>query len=192
MRIEKFKYYFRKPKSEITKDILLWLMISGLVAIAATSPYFIQNFLRSYKKWKKYPRRKLQDTFTYLRKRGLLETSYKNNQMFISLTDEGKRKAGFLQVDSLKIPRPQKWDGKWRILLFDIAEMKKKHREALRGKLKELGFFLFQKSVWVHAFNCKAEMELLRDFFGLSEYELCLIVVNHIENDKELRKFFAV
>lgn len=41
MEIKKYKYYFTKPKSEITKDILTWLLITGAIFIAASSPYFI-------------------------------------------------------------------------------------------------------------------------------------------------------
>ncbi|MBI1971660.1 MAG: hypothetical protein HYS52_02325, partial [Candidatus Wildermuthbacteria bacterium] len=141
---------------------------------------------------KKYPKRKIQDTFSSFRKRGLLEINRSNKQVYISLTKEGKKKAGILQINDLRIARPKKWDGMWRVLLFDIAHEKRSYREALRGKLKELNFFLFQKSVWVHAFDCKAEMGILRDFFGLNSQEMCLLVVESIEHDEKLREFFGV
>ena len=192
MGIAKYRYYFSKPKSEITKDILLWLALAGVISIVATSPYFIRNLLGSYTRFSKYQKRKVSDAFSYFRKRGLLTIQSSNNQIYISLTKEGRKKAGLFQIDSLKIARSPKWDKKWRILVFDIAQMKKFYREALRGKLKALGFFLFQKSVWVHAFDCRAEIELLRDFFGLSSNEICLIVTEQIEHDGELQKFFDV
>lgn len=190
MGIAKYRYYFSKPKSEIAKDVLLWLFVAGAVTIAVTSPYFIRNVLTANEKFKKYPKRKIQDTFSSFKKRGLLDIQRHNNQIYISLTKEGRKKAGLFQIDSLKILKPQKWDKKWRVLIFDIAQMKKFYREALRGKLKQLGFFPFQKSVWVHAFDCRAEIELLRDFFGLSTQEMCLIVAEQVEHDQGLRKFF--
>lgn len=192
MGIAKYKYYFKKPKSEITKDVLLWVFAAGLISIAATSPYFIQNVLRENKKLKKYPKRKIQDAFASFKRRGLLKVEYHNNQIYISLTKEGKKKAGILQINDLRIARPRQWDGKWRVLIFDIAHEKRFYREALRGKLKELHFFLFQKSVWVHAFDCKAEMDILRDFFGLNSHEMCLVTAERIEHDEELRHFFDV
>jgi len=115
-----------------------------------------------------------------------------NHQIYISLTKEGKQKAGILQIDNLRIARPKKWDGKWRVVLFDIPHEKRSYREALRGKLKELHFFMFQKSVWVHAFDCKAEMEILKDFFGFNSKEMCIMVSEYIGHDEELRKFFRV
>lgn len=192
MGLKKYKYYFKKPKSEISKDVLTGLLIAGVICIAGSSPYFIRNLLKNYKKWKKYPKRKVYDTFYNFKRSGLIEIKKEGHQIYISLTKEGKKKAGMLQIDSLKIKRPKKWDGKWRIIIFDIAQLKKIYREALRGKLKELGFRPLQKSVWVYPFDCQAEIEVLKDFFGLSEKEVRLIVAEDIGKDNELRQFFKL
>jgi len=192
MGVRKYKYYFKKPKSEIVKDVLYWLFVAESVVIAATSPYFLRNLLRSFKNSRKYPKKKVYDTFYYLRKHGFIEITQKGHQIYISLTKEGKKKAGLFQIDFLKIKRPKKWDGKWRIIIFDISQLKKIYREALRGKLKELGFYSLQKSVWIYPFDCQAETELLRDFFGLTENEMRLIVAEDIGDDKKLKEIFKL
>lgn len=186
----KYKYYFKQPSSEIVKDVLRWLMISGVVYIAASSPYFIRNLIKAFKYSKKYPNKRVYDTFYRLEKEGCIQIKKENEQIYISLTNKGKKKAGWLQVDKLRIKEPKKWDGKWRVVVFDIIELKKFHREAFRGKLKELGFRPMQKSVWIHPFNCRDEINLLRDFFGLTEKDLRLLVVESIGEDKELRDLF--
>lgn len=190
MRIRKYKYYLAKPRSEITKDILKWLVIGGMIAIAATSPYFVQNVINAYQKSKKYPKRKVSDTFYRLRSRGMIEIQTINHQIYISLTPEGRKKAGILQIDKLKITRPKRWDRKWRLLMFDIPQTRKISREALRGKLKELGFFPLQKSVWAYPFDCRAEVEILQEFFGLSQSEVRLIITESIGDDSKLRQEF--
>lgn len=192
MSFKKYKYYFKKPRAEIVKDIFRWLAIAGAVSIAATSPYFLRNLLIDYKKWKRYPNKKISDAFYNLRRQGLIKIQKKNYQIYISLTEKGKKKAGWLQIDSLKIAEPPKWDKKWRMVIFDIAQFKKLHREAFRGKLKELGFYPLQKSVWVHPFDCRAEIELLKDFFGLSEKELRLIITEDLGEDTKLKKLFKI
>lgn len=53
------------------------------------------------------------------------------------------------------------WDGKWRIVVFDIPEKHKKLRHALRWKLREWEFTFWQKSVWV---SKKDLVKPLRDF----------------------------
>jgi len=191
MGLRKYKYYFSKPKSEIVKDVFSWLAIAGVICIAASSPYFIRSLLNNYKKWKKYPKKKVGDTFYNLKRQGLIEIKKKGYQIYISLTEEGKRKAGIFQIDKFKIRR-EKWDGRWRLVIFDISQLKKTYREAFRGKLKELGFYQLQKSVWIHPFDCQAEIELLRDFFGLSEKEIRLIVAENIGNDSKMKGFFKL
>lgn len=190
--MSKYKYYFRKPRSEIVKDILSWLLIGGAIFIAATSPYFIRNVSKSFKNAKKYNKKNVYNAFYRLRREGCINFTKVNNQLYISLTDKGKKKAGWLQINSLRVKKPKKWDEKWRMVIFDIAELKKTYREAFRGKLKELGFYPLQKSVWVHPFDCSDEIELLKDFFGLSEDEMILITTERITQDNLLKKFFSL
>lgn len=192
MTLRKYRYYFKKPRSEIVKDIMKWLLISGTIVVAAQSPYFIVNLLRNYRTWKKYPKKKVGDTFSNLRKQGFLEIEREANQIYIRLTEEGRKRAGMFQINDLEIKKPRKWDRRWRIVIFDISQLKKRYREAFRGKLKELGFYCLQKSVWVHPFECQGEIELLKDFFGLSEDELRLIVAEELGNDNKLRGHFKL
>jgi DNA-binding transcriptional regulator PaaX len=188
----KYKYYFRKPTSEITKDILKGLAVAGVVMLAGSSPFFIKTLLKRFKNIGKYERKKVSDTFYRLRKQGCIEVHHKGKQIYISLTQKGRKKAGWLQIDSLKIEKPRRWDGLWRLVIFDISQLKKTYREALRGKLKDLGFKPLQKSVWIHPYQCKDEVDLLRNFFGLSDTELRLIVAKSIGNDFLFKKSFKI
>lgn len=192
MTVKKYKYYFRKPKSEIAKDILKTLIATGFLVIATQSPYFILNLITTFKKWKKYPKKKIYNTFYQFKRRGLIVIEERNRQLYISLTPKGKKMAGIFQIDALKITKPKKWDGKWRILLFDIPEKIRITREAFRGKLRELGFCPLQKSAWIHPYDCEAEVELLKDFFGLSKNELRLIIAQEIEEDRLFQKYFGL
>jgi len=78
------------------------------------------------------------------------------------------------------------------LVIFNIAQLKKVYREAFRGKLKESGFYPLQKSVWVHAYDCRAEIEILKEFFGLSDSELRLVVAEEIGNSRKIKKFFKI
>ena len=190
--MSKYKYYFRKPKSAIVKDVLKWLAIAGAVSIAATSPYFSLNIIRGFQKSRKYGKSKIRGTFYKLKKQGYIDIQQKNHQIFISLTEEGKKKAGRFQIDSLEIKKPKKWDGMWRLVIFDIPQLRNVQRNAFRGKLIELGFMPLQKSIWICPYQCKDEIGLLRDFFGLSEKEIRLITAKNIENDSYFRKIFKL
>lgn len=190
--MSKYKYYLKKPKSEITKDAFLWLGAAGAVAIAATSPYFGANLAREFTKKKKYKQKDVYDTFRRLKKEGCITITEKNNQIYIRLTDKGEKRAGIYQINSLKIKQPKGWDKKWRLVLFDIEELKRQKREAFRGLLKNLGLRPLQQSVWLYPYECRDEIDLLRDFFGLRHNELRYIVTNTIGEDSEWRKEFGV
>lgn len=190
--MSRYKYYFRKPKSEITKDIFKWLAAAGVVCVVATSPYFTTNIIRNFKNRSKYKRKKVSDTFYNLRRQGCVKIEEKNHQIYISLTERGRKMAGRFQIDSLKINEPKKWDKKWRLVIFDIAQLKSLQRSVFRGKLKDLNFYPLQKSVWIHPYSCKDEIGLLREFFGLNKKEVRLITADNIEEDDFLRKIFKL
>jgi DNA-binding transcriptional regulator PaaX len=133
---------------------------------------------------------KFYNSFYYLRKNGLLKMEYRGKQLHVSLSKEGKNVAEKYSVDNLKIKKPNKWDKKWRILIFDIEERYKSKREALRGKLKELGLYQLQKSVWVCPYHFQEEVDVLRNFLGFTGAEMTTIIASEIEKEKELITFF--
>lgn len=190
--MSKYKYYFRKPRTEIAKDILKWLTTAGMVWVAGTSPYFTMNLMREFKKWRKYKRKKVYNAFYNLQKEGCINIGKRNHQIYIALTEKGRKKAGWLQIDSLEVKRPKKWDGKWRVVIFDISHLKKFYRDVLRGKLKELGFYPLQKSVWVTPFKCSDEINLIKHFLALTDKEIRLIVAKNIGKDSWLREKFKI
>jgi len=90
----------------------------------------------------------------------------------------------------MKIER-KKWDGKWRIVVFDIPEKKKGVRNALRRKLKELGFYELQKSVFVFPYECGNEIEFIVEFFELRPY-VRTGVLEKIDNTTHLKRIFKL
>lgn len=183
-------------RDPISKKILKGLLLAGAIYVAASSPYFAfylsRNFWRSLGT-SKPPQKdnRFRNAFYYLKRKGFLEIRKKNHQIYIALTREGRKRAGKYLIDDLEIKKPKIWDRKYRIVIFDIPNITRIKRDALRGKLKELGFFRLQQSVWVCPHQCKKEINLLREFFGLNSKELILIE-GFIENDKFLQKFFKL
>jgi DNA-binding transcriptional regulator PaaX len=108
----------------------------------------------------------------------------------VHLTNRGRAKSLAYQFYSIVLPRSKKWDKKWRIVLFDIPEPKKKIRDALRRKLKELGFLEFQKSVFVYPYSCGDEMNFVINFYGIPE-EVYYLEAPIVSDDK-LRQHFKL
>ena len=81
------------------------------------------------------------------------------------------------------------WDGKWRLVVFDIPEKLRKGRDALRAKIKELGFYELQKSVFVFPYECRDEIDFIVEFFGLRKY-VRYGVLEFIDNELHLKEIF--
>ena len=81
-----------------------------------------------------------------LRRLNLIKKLKKNNKIIIKgLTQKGKLKALDYYFDNLRIGN-KNWDGKFRILVFDVPEKLRKGRNALRWKIKRLGL---SSQLWI-------------------------------------------
>jgi len=105
----------KKKVIKASKEILKYLLISGVILIAETSPYFVPNLIKSIKKFKAKDGRKVNSAFQYLRRNELIEVEKDGFDARIFLTEKGKKRAGRYQINDLKIETPKNWDRKWRI-----------------------------------------------------------------------------
>lgn len=78
-----------------------------------------------------------------LREKGYIEEDKVDaNKVILKLTELGKEVLG-VEFDE------SKWDGVWRVVIFDIPEQKRIIRDMFRRRLKHWGFSNWQQSVWV-------------------------------------------
>lgn len=179
-------------EDSMAKKILRGVATAGLIVLAAQSPLFAarlwKGVFRDRNEGSRKERKRLYDAFTYLQRRGMIQVKYRGRQMHISLTPEGKKRVGKDDIDTLAVAQPKRWDGQWRLLLFDIPTRERNKREALRGKLIELGFSMLQKSVWVHPYECSNEVAILKRFFGFNDGAVKVIPVPHLGGDEQRLK----
>ncbi|MDP3999515.1 MAG: hypothetical protein Q8P76_02905 [bacterium] len=107
----------------------------------------------------------------------------------IFLLEKGKKRALEYKLDEIKIKPLKYWDKKWRMVIFDIPHFKKKARDILRYRLKRLGFYQYQKSVFVHPFSCSEEIDFLIEFYGLRPY-VRQLEISKMDNDLHLQQVF--
>src|SRR3989338_3424474 len=156
---------FRVHKDSLSLKILKGVAITGMVAFAATSPYFGVNLLKTL------ARRKFKKSITYLKSRGYVRILSESPEgMKVEITRAGKRIVKHVDIAELALPKPETWDKKWRIIVFDVPNYKNKNRTAFREKIKELGFRLVQKSVWVYPHECREQIMIIRKFYDIEKY----------------------
>ncbi len=108
-----------------------------------------------------------------LRLDGFIDLEEYNNKLVLKLTDTGK-----VEADLRKILLDENWDGKWRVVIFDIPEKHSKVRNALRGKLKVWGFTPWQKSVWASKRNVST---ILKEFIKKLGIEKWVVLIETTE-----------
>ena len=107
----------------------------------------------------------------------------------MTLTSNGKKKVIQYNLDSIKIQKPGRWDRLWRLVIFDIPEEERRGRNALAAKLKELGFYPLQKSVFIHPYECKNEIDFIVEIFNLRPY-VRFFIVKETDIEPDLRNRF--
>lgn len=141
--------------------------------------------------WLSIDRKTLNQLLKRLKLQGLIAFSDKSNrEESIKLTEQGRRRAVAYKFYNLSLKPRKKWDGKWRIVLFDIPEQKKKTRDALRRKLKRLGFLEFQKSVFIYPYPCEDEINFVINFFNI--HDMVYYIEAPITPDHNFRAHFKI
>lgn len=176
--------------STLQKKILL-LLLGGLALGLSYSPRQYFRILKEIGKgWQEINRSALNRAIRSLYKSKLVKTkSSRDGTLTLILSENGKTKALSYNLEKIKIRRPEKWDGYWRIVMFDVPEKLKKVREALRYHLKRFGFHEFQKSVFISPFPCQKEIEYLTEFYNARRF-VRFMEVRKIDNELDLEKRF--
>ncbi len=100
-----------------------------------------------------------------LRERKLVnEERSDNGEIIMKLTDEGR------DVLGSDLWNESDWDGKWRIVIWDIPEQKRVIRNLFRRNLKKWGFKHLQKSVWISKMNVYNKMQNYIKDLGIDEW----------------------
>ena len=172
-----------KQKSPLVKSILSFLSeIGEMIPEPFETPYaYIRR--AGHIEHKRY-----YDTVHKLRQRGALKVVKKNNQRFLLLTRKGQLE---LLLSKARIKKPVKWDGKWRLVIFDIPEDARGKRDQLRYLLKQNGFDKLQASVFISPYPLNRDSLAYLQSSKLINY-IRMLRVDEMDNDNGLRKRFKL
>lgn len=120
----------------------------------------------------------------YLREQNYLTGSARTGY---ALTEQGMKRLVTLELKTIE--SPPIWDGKWRIMIFDIPEEKRILRNQVRRLIKQLNCLQLQQSVWVHPFPCFQQFRQICQAYG-PEPHIILLETIAIEGAPTLRKSF--
>ena len=180
----------RFQKDYLKKVILATVSAAGLMSLALLAP----NATEALSKLgiiKKPRKSSFNRSIERLRENGLLVFEKKNNGTFLRITSRGELTLERLCDNPRLIKKPKRWDGKWRMVMYDMKEPRKKLRDRLRTTLIGLGFVKLQNSVWVYPYDCENLITLIKADSKIGE-EVLYVIADTIENDKHLKEMFGL
>lgn len=124
-----------------------------------------------------------------LKKNKYVAVKKKDNKSFYHLTPKGKLE--FLKNLHMEKIFKTKWDGHWRVVIFDIPESQRQKRDYLRKELRELKFAQLQHSVYITPYPVTGELDQILSDWGLRRCFRFLTVME-IDGEEALKKEFGL
>jgi len=164
--------------------------VAGVIAVATIAPNALKLFksvpaLRKSLRRSNHPTEKIAKVFYYLKRKGYVRLLHKGDEVFVELTQAGKKRLLKVNLENLKISKNQQWDGRWWFVLADIPT--KDHRnqaDSLRRKIRRLGLYPLQRTVWVYPFDPTEQIAFVCGHLQIDRF-VTVMRADKIEEDDE-------
>jgi DNA-binding transcriptional regulator PaaX len=181
----------RVDTGKVVDGLLLGIALGTVTATMLAAPNAVQLLDKPTKKLfdeldERQRRREISRLKSYMKTRGLVRGDYDHG---IELTKKALRRIKNVEYKNLSVVCNAKWDGTWRLVLFDIPEQKRANRVGFTRKLQELGFQILQQSIWIYPYEAKDEVYIVAKHHRVEEW-VTYIITSHIDNDEKLKARF--
>lgn len=124
-----------------------------------------------------------------LQKREYIALTKTDKGWIVKILKKGKERYKEIQIANLQLPKHKTWDGLWRWFVFDIPEAMRSRRDSLRRKLKNMGMYNIQRSVFVYPYDCRKELSFVSGYYDLDRFTTYAEVA-YTDIDRELKSYF--
>lgn len=114
-----------------------------------------------------------------------------DGSIVMRITKHGFVRALGYNLSTMQLKKPNMWDKKWRLVIFDVPEKHRRLRDIFRLRLKQLGLYALQESVYISPYSCFDEVEFLRELYGIA-FTVRYLLVEKVEDDEYLRTHFKL
>lgn len=185
-------------KDPRVKEILVLLGIGTFLAASiimpglpiALKPFLDAKRKREMNEWGIFNTWRLRQVLKRIHQQKLVEIVEKNGEQIVKITEKGKKKLLRFNLDKMEL-KNKNWDGKWRIIIYDILTDKRGEADTFRKTLKRLKFLRLQRSVYLTPFKCYDEIEYLRQVCNINR-EVQILTISGLENEKAYREYFGI
>lgn len=183
----------RRRKENIQNTLLSIVTIAGTLAVAAVAPNIFQALPHIMGNDRYKLAFKSKTAVDRLVVKGYIRRVRKKGSMFLELTNAGRQ---HLLVEDARANSPasrkrKRWDGRYRLVMFDIPEKRKNTRDRLRMFMSEFGFMRLQNSVWVSPYDCEELIALVKAELRIGS-AILYALVDQIEGERKIKDHFGI
>ena len=178
----------RKKKKDIQHAVLATVAVTGFVAFAviAGNALKLLDYLPNNKYNLRYRAKSAAGRLVAKRYAAWIE---RDGKKYLRITEAGRKAFAFEQAKIVLKNQKKKWDGRWRMIVFDVPERRRRIRTRLREVMSEIGFVRLQDSVWIYPYDCEDFMALFKAELKIGK-DVLYAIADTIEHDKNLRHQF--
>jgi CRISPR-associated endonuclease Cas2 len=194
-RIEKIRFDRWQLRKAILEVVVLSLLSGGGHPLRPILPLMIKEIVRLVKEMHKLDieEKKITRVLKNLEKRDILFLERKGKTLYVhSINNEKPAVAKYsikLLLDFKK--KKKEWNGKWFMVFFDVPEIQRSKRNYLRKFLEQIGFYRYQKSVYIFPYECEKEIALIKKIVAGAKY-MKYIIAEKVEDEATIKRFFKL
>ncbi|MFZ2153904.1 MAG: hypothetical protein WAV16_01620 [Candidatus Moraniibacteriota bacterium] len=176
----------------VQKKILLVLLGGVALGLAGSPRQYSYTFQKIKREWGNIKNSNFKRSVGKLSQKKLItETEKADGSFELALTKEGRKEVSRLVLfeNTIDFKKPHEWDGKWRIVIFDIPEVDRVFRSILRQHLFALKFYKLQQSVFISPYPLEKQIITLAKIYRASSY-VRVVTASKIDNEDKIKKHF--
>ncbi len=181
----------RRRKRNIQQAVLATLGVAGVLAVTVVAPQALQALPALIGKERYKTLFRAKNSLQRLAAKGHIRFVEKRGVRCAEITEAGRRSLSIQLSRNQKTTKKRRWDGQYRLVIFDIPEYRKAVRDQLRRLVKDAGFLRLQNSVWISPYDNEELISLIKADLRLGKAVL-YAVVDQIENDKWIKEHFGL
>lgn len=189
----------KKFKSGQLKEIVLGTIAEQLIQMRSypspSLPVLLGLLIKLIleKRREKISKEQITRVFKNLEDKNLIKIEERGDKAFVWINERGKPK--ILEYSLKKLidykKRQKKWKARWYLVFFDVPEIQRNKRDYLRRLLKKIGFYQYQKSVYLFPYECEKEIILIKKIVEGAKY-MKYIIAEKIEDEEQAKRFFKL
>ncbi len=182
-------------KNETTSKLVDEIIIFGVTGVALGTEILLPGIAIALEKPmgkffktmdKREKERILRRTVNYMRVQGYFVGDYEHG---LQITPKARKRYAESSVKKIVQSPQEKWDKKWRVIIYDIPIHKDDARRALQSSLRKYGCRPLQKSAYITPFPCAEDIERLAVYYKVEQY-VTYFEATRLSNEKAMIAIF--